>query len=301
VPKRRIASVATVAAVTLLGVAAVAGCGESAAVDPRVLGLTGHPIVQDREVAMRAAAEEALTGQCMAASGFEYPEASFDEIMQERKANVSEPYGFMSRASVARAVRGDASRDVEGPSIRAKDRYKRSLGRRRLAAYQRAYYGTPGPNNVAEVKLPDGGAAGITLGGCHGRALRTLYRDVPRWTRLEGTADYLRQKIVHETIETSEVTDAVRAWSQCAGQSVGGDNPFAAAHTARKAALADQDQAIDVIWRCERRSRLVETAMAAERRIAQSVTREYERDLLAYREQSRAAATRAEHVLASGS
>ncbi len=296
----------TVVAVTMAAAsaAAIGACGGKSpdGVDERALGLTGHPIVQPQEVAARTAAEELLVKRCMERAGFQYPAAGFGEVLDEQRRARSQPYGFASRQAVALAVRHDRSLAEEGASILAKDRYKASLSARRLAAYQTAYYGPAGPQNAAQIKLPDGSSMGIVTGGCHGQALRALYGDIAQWTRLEATADYVRIRTVKQTIDTPEFKRAAAAYVACARRrGISGKTPFAAAARGKNRSSAAQDQLIESIWSCQREARVTEVGKEAEVGQARQETADHERDVLAYREQSRRALLKAQKVLASAS
>lgn len=286
-----------------VGIAAAAsGCGGSST-PPRVqaaaLGLTGRPIVAEREVAAQAAAQEKLIASCMNAAGFTYEKASLEEITLERQQSVSQPYGFRSRAAVARSVRGDASITEEVPAIRRRDAYRKTLSMDEIQAFQKALNGPyVDVNKLPEVKLPDGSSIRVGVGGCQGEAQRKLYGDVVAWKRAQSVADYVRIKTVKDTIDDPKFKAAASAWAKCAeAKGLNAKTPFAARNNANRKTSTQQDRIIDVIWSCEQASRVVETGLMLERGYAMTATAKNEREILAYREFAVAASERTRRVL----
>lgn len=283
------------------GAATMTACGSEGGsqgvIDARVLGLTGRPIVQPTDVIAQTVAQEKLTGECMSAGGFRYPQASIAEITAEQQES-SYPYGFPTRADAARGVRGDSAREAEGKSIRLKDQYRKSLSDRRLVAYQTQLNG-PSSIPYEEIRLPDGSTQQIGVRGCQGSAVRRLFGDVVNWKRVEATAYFVRIKIVQDTLSDPTFRAAAARWADCAKKAgVRESTPFAAASKARNAAVSRQDAVIDAVWNCEQSSRVVQIGLQLERQHAREVSATHERDLLAFRELSRVATERADRILA---
>ncbi len=253
--------------------------------------------MQARDRATLAAARELMLSNCMSAAGFEYRPATLADTRADA-AQAAQPYGFRSRDNVASVVRGARVSGEEASSIRVNDAYKKSLSPSRLRAFQTAFYGKPDPATRTEIKLPDGGTLGVTTGGCNGRAVKQLFGDMGEWTRLEATASYVRMKVQEEALASPEFREAASRWRACASaRRVKGRNPFVAAEAGRSLSAADQERLIDSIWECQRTARLLVSADRVERAIAPRVTKAFEREILAYREKSRAALAVAQRVL----
>lgn len=233
----------------------------------------------------------------MREAGFDYRPAKLQETREDAR-NAAQPFGFPSRDDVARAVRGESVLGEEAASIGENDKIKKNLAPSELAKYQQAFYGEAGPENGIEIKLPDGGSEGVTIGGCNGDSIERLYGDVGQWARLEATATYVRIKVQQAARDSAEFEKAVAQWKACAAaEGARGRSPFAAAKRASKADENEKGRLTDIIWDCQRESRLLAVSKEAEEAAAPAITEEFERDILAYRERSQKALSVAERIL----
>jgi len=296
---------ATAGAAVTVGLASATlaiGCANSEdATSSAPLALTGRPIVPVREVALRVAAEEVVTGLCMERAGFRYPRATQAEIVDEQRRSVAQPYGFRTAAAAQQAVTRREELRREAPSIALKDRYKATLTAPELARYQRAYYGRVDQAGLATIALPEGRAITVAIGGCRGVALRRLYGDPVEWLRLDGSVDVVRALIVHATVSSPAVRRALRSWRRCArSKGIRSANPFVAAFHAARLPAEQRVGRAGAIWKCQVRASLVDVGLATERKLAAPITEQHRHDLKEYQARSQRAAQTAAQIVTAG-